>query len=471
MCSFPCRNLSEYLSRKSTVFAESKRKMQSTIGFAVKNSVSKFEQISTGKVSISVNPYMSTANMIGRVNTMKVYVEKIDLNEGFLLLDFIYREDYEIFCEKIEHPDSKNDPRTILSIDGLWCSGRTFPKEHTVYIIPEQFLSSSLWRKEPGFFENEYMEEIWFSNVISFRAFFDYRDPFFGPPVTAEIYPKKNEQGSYYTLKVDGDLPLRSGKGKEKKHDIKVIVRNVGQGNWNEIYCDNQCKVVYDIGGSIHATNRDIKKWVNTSKAFNYHPILIISHWDVDHYLSLFEVSQETLNNMGFIFVPSKRISLTSQRAFHLLERNCSYLFVVPEPLSRNIPRKISLRPVYTGPNYAFFVGEHSSDINKSGLTLAIWNETSCVLLTGDHTYSQVFSDMCSCIPQNLRINMVTPHHGGKTGKITNPTTNLTFGTAMTSTGKNSYGHPFSQTRDDLTKMGFRWIRTDYENTDIEFNL
>jgi beta-lactamase superfamily II metal-dependent hydrolase len=53
-------------------------------------------------------------------------------------------------------------------------------------------------------------------------------------------------------------------------------------------------------------------------------------------------------------------------------------------------------------------------------------------------------------------------NYGGKISKV-----NL----AVTSTGKNSYGHPNDENRKSLVKMGFKWLRTDHVGNDIVIPL
>lgn len=101
-----------------------------------------------------------------------------------------------------------------------------------------------------------------------------------------------------------------------------------------------------------------------------------------------------------------------------------------------------------------------------------MWTSNKAVLLTGDLSYYQVIDFMIPQIPTNVEINLVTPHHGGNAGSIN--TINFKkncVGYAITSTGKNNYGHPLTQIRTDLLSLGFNWLRTDYSNTDIIIDI
>ncbi len=43
------------------------------------------------------------------------------------------------------------------------------------------------------------------------------------------------------------------------KGKLSVIIRNIGQGNWNEINLDAETKVVFDAGASMCASRREIR--------------------------------------------------------------------------------------------------------------------------------------------------------------------------------------------------------------------
>lgn len=122
--------------------------------------------------------------------------------------------------------------------------------------------------------------------------------------------------------------------------------------------------------------------------------------------------------------------------------------------------------------NFALFRGEKSADRNKSGLSIAVWSNNQAAILAADHYYYQIFSDIIKVIPKDRKINIVTPHHGGRAGNINKflgRVTNVNL--AVTSTGRNFYGHPKNENRINLLKMGFKLIRTDYAGKDISIHL
>lgn len=372
---------------------------------------------------------------------MIIYIEKYDSIEGFLLADFISKEDYIEFCNKIRYENYINDERTMLFIENLRFNKGIVPKEGSVYEIPYELIENLKWIKESTS-ENrsDLHEEAGFSNIISFRTNANYM--------------------GYSIFKTS----LNST-------HLKFISL---PGNWNEIYDNNKCKVIYDIGASIFSTNLEIRKFVSESKrAFSDSPSLIISHWDIDHYQSLFELDKSDLGSLCCVFVPDKLITETSKRAFNILKSNCNFINVINQSPKRAIKRRISLEMLCSDKkHFAFFRGEKSKDMNKSGLALTVWNNRGCAILAADHHYSQIFSDIYKIIPQNLKINIVTPHHGGEAGKIPKQMINpILPELAVTSTGNNNYGHPKDEIRKDLSYIGFRWLRTDFEGQDILITL
>jgi len=79
------------------------------------------------------------------------------------------------------------------------------------------------------------------------------------------------------------DLPQFNGK------DLRIAVRNVGQGNWNELLDGDKVLVVYDIGANRNARRDVIDALFKTREddLMRYKPILVLSHWDIDHYICL----------------------------------------------------------------------------------------------------------------------------------------------------------------------------------------
>ncbi len=413
---------------------------------------------------------------------MKTYIEKYDPIEGFLLADFVEWKDYNKFISRIRKEDYGYDERTMLFIENLKFTGGEIPKPGKVYPMPYQFFESFKWTKEPGYLgkkkhyhhrrwpedkpESDISEtEMGYSDIISFRAEANYYGKsYFEKPITY-----KNIELFAIPNKKRWEGPPCGGR---KLHDnIKVVVKNVGQGNWNEVYSDNKCCLIFDIGASIFLNNLEMREIVDNSMAFMYKPSLILSHWDIDHYIALFQVPNTRLSKLCCAFFPIELPNLTSQRAYHRLYHYCPYTVPYSASNYKKQKRRIGMEKIFEDKNFALFRGEKSSDRNKSGLSIAVWNEDNCMILPGDHHYHQVFDDIYNSIPENLTVNMVVPHHGGHAGKIRIPQNLFSVGLGVISTGKNHYGHPLNENRIALSKIGFKLLRTDYKGKDIEIEL
>lgn len=409
--------------------------------------------------------------------SIKIYIEKYDKHEGVMLADFLNPNSYIEFRKLIGSVDQtrnySEDERTMLFIEGLKFNGGRIPKEGNIYELPDYFYKNIKWSKEPGYtsVDTKDIEEDDFSDIISFRGEANYYgESFFNKPV--RIYPSKFASSSIDCKKnkVLKKIILEN-KLTNSSDNIKVIVRNVGQGNWNEIYLNNHQVIFYDFGCSMYAKKNTLEKQIEKSELLTKNPILIISHWDIDHYHALVACNQKELKRFKNIIIPVARYSQTSKRVFKKIKKSTNHL-EIPSSINRDIKNRIGLEKIIDCKHFSLFRGEKSSDINKSGLTISVSGQNEAMVLPADHSYRQVFKYMFSDLSENLKINMVTPHHGGKAGKIKRYFNNLReLSCSITSTGKNNYGHPKDEVRISLTEIGFRWIRTDYEDKDIEIDL
>ncbi|MFJ9385208.1 hypothetical protein ACIROD_15875 [Peribacillus sp. NPDC101481] len=386
---------------------------------------------------------------------MKIYIEKFNRFAGLLLADFIVSDDFLKFCKSIDQAFNPSDDRTMLYIEGLRFISGIYPKEGCVYNLPNELISEINWVREPK-------GELEGSDIIAFRSKSNIELPSFF---------------SNALKRVDWTTAQSSWKGdpcggSELFGDINVVVKNVGQGNWNEIYSNNKCRIIYDLGASIHFSKLEVKKVIQSTNAFFDRPSLIISHWDVDHYKAIFQIEDTLLKQLCCVFCPSKLPNLTSKRAFKILQNSCWCINAISPSNLRIVKRRVSLELMIRNSNFSLFRGEKSSDRNKSGLSIAIWSKKEAVIMAGDHYYSQIFDDIYKSIPVGMKLNIVTPHHGGEAGKLDSYVGRIPrVNKAVTSTGKNSYGHPREKNRKTLAKMGFTYFRTDYAGKDIVIPL
>lgn len=215
-----------------------------------------------------------------------------------------------------------------------------------------------------------------------------------------------------------------------------VIVRDVKQGNCNEIYTNDKLLYVYDYGTYIHATKAEVTTLIN--KTYNlykaHNPVLIISHWDLDHYHLLKGlISNKQPLPFSAIIIIGHLPNITSQRLYEKIKNKVPF-FIVSPPKRNALPKlkKVSTRVV------DIYAPDCYQDRNHSGLVCVMNENDRKWVLPGDSSYEQIKDFFYS--PQH--INFVLPHHGGEAGDVTNLNTGNIQKVAISAQRK-IYGHPF----------------------------
>lgn len=196
--------------------------------------------------------------------------------------------------------------------------------------------------------------------------------------------------------------------------DLKLIVRNVGCGNWNEIRSDNFW-LIYDLGGDVKFTDIEMQS-IFSRITFDQNFIGIISHWDLDHYRAILDLEDSQLSLMKYIIVPSKMP--TTQQLKKTLSRlsslNIPIIILMP---SLKIGRSIDLISQGKYGNFELYRSCDGSNINQSGIVLVIEGLRKVAVLTGDHHYPQIYRSVFSTLGTKP-YELVVPHHGGHAGKF-----------------------------------------------------
>lgn len=258
-----------------------------------------------------------------------------------------------------------------------------------------------------------------------------------------------------------------------KESKYRLVVRNVGQGNWNELYDSESCFLIYDIGTSMFYSKSRVAEIcadrLDLIKKEN--PILIISHWDIDHYHCLFSMDDDILKSFRLIICPSFAPSLSSRLILSRFTNICNdklITFEINKPTA-----KVLYNPLVSVKKgkLIFFLGCKHRDRNRSGILLAINLRNKGAILTGDHYYDQVSNCVLPEIISKEHC-LVVPHHGGKAGRVEyNLRSSQFVKEAIISVGHNHYGHPLESTIDDLRKIGFKIYQTRFLCKDIEIEL
>lgn len=170
------------------------------------------------------------------------------------------------------------------------------------------------------------------------------------------------------------------------KGDLFLLVRDVGQANWNELLDGNNItRIVYDIGAELRA-NQTIVRSLFYSRLYTLKrdkPILVISHWDIDHYHCLECASiQEIRTCFSKVVCMDMMKSLTSQRIYKkiLYALGSNNVFCIKPALRTNGNQ---MRLWQRIGNIAFYIGEYSRTINYAGLCMFVHGNTKSAIFTG----------------------------------------------------------------------------------------
>ena len=288
----------------------------------------------------------------------------------------------------------------------------------------------------------------------------------------------------------DEEITFKNQADKNWNHDVykrtlfKLRVNDVGQGNCNEIIINgDNTKIIYDMGATAFPIKKEEKQWeeLKNKRIKQYkksHPLLIISHWHLDHYCLLTAMTSDELSYFSGLICNAKMPSLTSQHIYKKLEEAITKKKI--ECLEAN-PKTINNQKMHLyksiDSNYNIYYGKKCKNLNFSGITLFVYGQEQNVLLTGDCNYAQV-SDILTQEENKIKTKkliLAVPHHGGdfndkKNNELTIPDKMKPY-KAIISVGKdNKYKHPKKSILDILEKKSFEIVRTD-EQGDIIHDL
>lgn len=225
---------------------------------------------------------------------------------------------------------------------------------------------------------------------------------------------------------------------------VKLVVWNVGQGNFNEVRVDSEPYVIFDAGTEVLESTVPFLASLNTlENELNQAelPIFVLSHWHLDHYSLLFSLSDAYLRRIQYCVFPSyvKNLSI--------------FLFVARLNLMGIIVNMVTLPSTSAwvkrsiNSNLTFYANRYvTSSVNNSGLTLFVQGPTNNAMLPGDCRYrlaeSQANDAITAPMGNGLKHYLVVPHHCGKAGVVSYRIANAKDIEGIVSVGKNTHGHP-----------------------------
>jgi|GEM_PF-7038037 len=259
-----------------------------------------------------------------------------------------------------------------------------------------------------------------------------------------------------------------------------VRVKNIGQGNWNEYHVgSNNIPLVYDLGTWMNASNTAARslvlKHLPQYKSSSIKPIVIISHWDLDHYRCLLQMTPTEIKYFEAFIVVKTLPTATACKAYYLIKQ-ATWVKVLSIP---TCGKSTSKMPIMNNPIQHPKVSIYpciGSNRNSRGLIAVIKNETTAVLLSGDCLWSQLNHILReeTNSPKKIACHLVVPHHGGCGDELYSGfviPSSWTYGKVAISVGKgNLYNHPRRSVTGYLKVLfNTKTIdRTDILNKDID---
>ncbi len=392
-----------------------------------------------------------------------VYVEDFNKKNGTVLLDFFDSNEYEHFSELANLNYNLYKPSMVMLTN---YKGKTI-RENTIYAIRPETIQ--YWVGQNAITNND---------LDSFLI---------GYNIDVE---NNNEQIFNESVSINGSDDLFDGIGEmygggnisnlsfQYKGKISVTIRNVGQGNWNEINFNDKVEIVYDAGAPLLASRASITSTIanrNTLYPISK-PTLVLSHWDKDHYHSLIGMSDVELQNNFSAFICRDRVpNITSRLLLGKIRDavgfNNTYCIPANPRTQRGGPTFFS-ELTSSNNQVVLYNSQKNKDINVSGLALTVKTQRNSVVLPADAHYEQISRDILPHLNYNHKHHCIVPHHGGKAGKYQYITPQLvSLGKAIISVGTNNYGHPFANNILSLKQSGFTVKQTNRIASDITISL
>lgn len=394
-----------------------------------------------------------------------VFIEKISEYHNannqlvyYLLLDFpVINSNEEIFYELISR--QKNEANSMLEVKNVTFEKGGIPREGRYYKMPNIFIEYNNWTtdSDDGETLSSYMALTYNANEITPR--FDY----------ALNYTTYSQDSSAGNNSIDIASYINDNVNNNK---IEVSIYDVGQGNWNEILFNEEFLIVYDLGASSSHVFNNTYNRITTAKnrrvAINsivkdnyfFRKILIISHWDIDHYNGIFELPDVVINSFDFCIVPKRMENDTMKRAFDKLSRNTIVHSIEMNLKGRGRWATSVLTEICTNNILKIYKGTNCSDRNKRGLLLSLHVNNVNFVFPADHHYNQINDYIVAKNCGTNELNIVVPHHGGHAKGLGQITHWANCNHSIISSGA-KYGHPFANVETAFSTQFHTTHRTD----------
>lgn len=391
-----------------------------------------------------------------------VYIEEYDRQNGTVLFDFVDSNEYNQFNGYLNQSSNLELPSMVRLLN---YTGKHI-QENTLYAINKDVIQQ--WVEHlPTNAQNN--DSYLIGYTIDLKSF---PSEIFGPAITLnEFYDGWLNFIAYGQTDFSKVKLVHKGK-------IAVNARNVGQGNWNEVLFDDNIKISFDCGAPLHASKSEVRTILGNRLTIypGTKPLLILSHWDKDHYHCLVGMTDEELKNSFSAVICLDRIpNLTSRILFGRLQQTLGYAntYTLSAYPREDGDRQCNIFPITPiDSQVVIYNAQHHKNRNLSGLSLVIRTASGSCILPGDLHYQQVSRGLLPHLNYVHTHHLIVPHHGGKAGSYCyNLPKKMRVGHAIISVGTNSYGHPYGRYLQALRNDGFYVQQTNATGQDILVSL
>ncbi|MFQ9309291.1 MAG: hypothetical protein ACLR2K_05105 [Paraclostridium sordellii] len=241
----------------------------------------------------------------------------------------------------------------------------------------------------------------------------------------------------------------------------RIRVNHIGQGHCSMLFNKNEESIFFDIGGTLNYKKDISNKVDNNDIDIDNCRMIIISHWDMDHYLGLTMFQYDKLIKKLWL-APNVAKSQMSKRLINILYIIFKRPFLVPN----------DIEVFKLGLNLHIYRNKVSSDkdINNNGLVLFANkdfddNKHLKLVSVGDVEYDTLHKDF----ENNKEVDLlVVSHHGSKKYRENPFVAKNNNSCSIVPVGYNTHNHPTDEAIQDLKNNGFKVFRTDGVSEDLK---
>lgn len=409
-------------------------------------------------------------------DSILVYVEEKSKEAKELLIDFLDQKSFSNFL-RFTNIETYSNGASMVLLKNYSLSKKWWFCENKFYSIKKSIIEK--WAKE-GQIESNFE-----SALIAFTI--DLRDSLEEIFNSVHISIKSLLNNIFPSLPNTNIKYLFSDYNNVSQISIKIY--DVGQGSWSDIKLNGKTRIVYDIGADMYKAQTAVYGLFQ-SKSVDYastNPVLILSHWDKDHYHILLTLSKAELQTFSKFICRKAIIGITAQRILNNMfnaigRRNVFILPPEPAPTPKRaktkiFPHKKPMDLTYLNlknnktDTILVFNSEKGGNSNTNTIVLTIQTSDKAIVLPADSHYDQVSVSLLPYLNYSHKHYLIVPHHGGNAGDyIYNLGPSVSIKDAIVSVGNNRYGHPIQKYIDKLQNQGFNIRRSDFEG-DITIQL